>query len=121
MTDKKFHDLHVGDYIADMHYGEHRLRERFDVVSHVQWDEPTRSMLEPTKHYASKPHIAGYVPHPFFDYLGQFIPSPGSYTNKSLIVIGFAEESTMRHPVIVAGYCYDGRRSGIILLKEKAA
>lgn len=110
MTEKKFHELTIGDCIADMHYGIEPVKALYDVVSHIRWDEP-------------RPHVptrSGYVENAFFDYLGGFLKG-NSYNNKLLHVIGFHDDSTGTHPVLVCGYCYDGRRSGIVLLKEKRA
>lgn len=109
MTEKKFHELSFGDYVADMHYGEAQLRERFDVVSHVRWDEPVNS--KPESRYAP-------VEHSFSDYIEQFHPN-GWYLNKMLRVIGFGDDSTLTNPSLICAYCYDGRRSGIIVLREK--
>lgn len=107
--DKTFHELKVGDFIADMHYGIEPVKARFDVVAHVRWDEPRP--LTPTR--------SGYVEHAFYDYLQGFL-NGNAYNNKLLHVIGFHDDSTLTHPVLICGYCYDGRRSGIVLIKEKA-
>lgn len=61
----------------------------------------------------------GYVEHAFYDYLQQF--RPGSYTNKELRVIGFDDASRNSNPILICGYCYDGRRSGIVVLKRKGS
>lgn len=114
MTNKKFHDLRVGDWIADMHYGIEPVAERFDVVAHIRWDEPRPNPSD--SQWKNKMYI-GYVEHAFYDYLQNFVD--GAYTNKMLHVIGFDDDSTLTHPVLVAGYCYDGRCSGIVLLREK--
>lgn len=100
---KAFRDLEVGDFIADMHYGIGPVAAQFDVVSHVRWDEPR----------LHQPARDGYPEHAFFRYLDEFMP--GGYVNKCLHVIGHGDDGS-----IVAGYCYDGRRSGIVVLKEKA-
>lgn len=115
MTDKTIHDLRIGDFIADMHYGEAQLRERFTVVSHVWWDEPGR--LSNVK--ASALDEYGRARLPFADYLDQFLPGPAGYTNKDLRVIGYTHDSTLGNPTVIAGYCYDDRRSGLITLREK--
>lgn len=105
MTNKHLDELDLGDFIADMHDGEAQLRERFEVVSHVRWDEPPQI------------HRTATI-HGFYEYLQQFCRS--AYTNKYLIVIGWADDSSLSAPVIIAGYCYDARRSGIITLRAKA-
>lgn len=101
MTSKPFSELQVGDFVCDMHDGLGPVRERFDVVSHVNWDEPDQNDA------------------PLFNtYIGQFRSSRG-YVNKHLVVIGFSGESTLSRPVVIAAYCYDGRRSGIVVFCDK--
>lgn len=107
MTTKVFHELQVGDYIADMHYGIEPIAKQFDVVSHITWDEPTDCRVGHD----------GYPEHAFFRYLNQFVNDRAA--NKMLYVIGFSPASTLGRPLIIAGYCYDGRRSGVILLAAK--
>lgn len=108
MTSKAFHELRVGDYIADMHYGTRQLEELFTILAVVRWDEPT------TDEKASD----GYPTHAFFRYIAQFIGQPA--INKGLYVIGHAGMSlTVNVPALVCAYCYDGRRSGIVVLAEK--
>lgn len=104
---KAIGDINIGDYICDMHYGLEPLQDRFDVVSHLRWDEPRRS-----------DHKPGYVDHGFFDYLQQFT-EPRMYINKLLHVIAFDDKSTLSEPILICAYCYDGRRSGIVVLKAK--
>lgn len=118
MTDKEFQTIKVGDTLADMHYGTDQLKDRFDIVLHLHWDEPDRVNFRPLPKGSH-----GYVEHPFFDYLDQFTPR-GGYTNKMLTVIGKMHPLLTRNveePTIIAAYCYDGRRSGIVALKEKRA
>lgn len=107
MTEKKFHELQVGDWVADMHYGVNPLKARFEVVSDIRWDEPR---LE-------APGRSGYVDVPFFNYLQGFLK--GVYNNKMLHVIGFSLNSTLSDPELICGYCYDGRWSGIVVLRAK--
>lgn len=105
IQDKAIGDVKVGDYICDMHYGIEQLADRFEVVSHLRWDEPRRADGKP-----------GYVAHPFFDYL-QHLVEPYMYINKMLHVIAFDDKSTLSEPILICTYCYDGRRSGIVVLK----
>jgi hypothetical protein len=97
MTEKKFEDIKVGDVIADMHDGEDQLRKRFDIVFHAKWRE---TQDEAPFHMD------------FYDYVHQF--TTHHPTNKLLYVIGreYGE-------FLVCAYCYDGRRSGMILLADK--
>ena len=102
MTDKPIGEWRVGDPIADMHYGIGPLVKRYKIVSHVRWDEP----------------LAVIDSGPGFgDYLGKFKPRTG-YLNKFLVVLGFTDDSTLAKPEVVCGYCYDGVRSGIVVLSE---
>lgn len=116
MTNTPFKDLKVGDWIADMHYGLTPIMERFEVVTHVCWDEPRPDPLtaQPGAMYT------GYVEHAFFNYLSHFLPR-GSYGNKMLHVIGTMRQSFPKsaQPELVCGYCYDGRWSGIVVLRER--
>ena len=124
MTEKPFADLHVGDWICDMHYGVEPLMERFEVVAHIRWDEP-----EPSEDDKKDKFFDGYARHTFFRYLSQFVPH---YGNKMLHVLALESFNYMfptpaGQPVpalhygyaLVCGYCYDGRRSGLVILRDK--
>lgn len=103
MTRKPIEEWQPGDFITDMHDGLEPVRRAgLDVVSHTKWEEPESNR-------------AGWTG--FSEYLSAF----GMYTNKSLVMLGWADDSTLTNPAIVAGYCYDGRRSGVVVLRRKAA
>jgi hypothetical protein len=108
VTGKPFNELYVGDVIADMYHGMRPLEERFRVVSHIRWDEPRPIKATHT----------GYAEHAFFNYIQEFLTDT-MYLNKMLVVIGFDDNAPGSEIRLVCAYCYDGRRSGIIVLADK--
>lgn len=93
VTTKRFDDIQIGDYIADMHDGVSQLRTRFGIVSRIDGEGNWFPDL-PNKHL----RVIGL-----------------SYGGLDL---QFPEIAAQGHVALVCGYQYDGRRSGILVLTE---
>jgi len=85
----KLDDLNLGDFVYDMHDGLRPLRERFGIISMVQWHHSSENV------------------QPFVG------PKGWKFPNKELRVIGFTDEGHA-----VCGFTYDGIRSGILVLSD---